>query len=233
MRFRKLRFAWSVACGIACVLVFILWMRSYRWHESVSSRYVWPTYVAVPLTLLRPYNTDPGLIYHSSGSPVDYRAYPLWITWNAVSRRGQLTLTLHRTPPRDGYKDRMKELVYAQLERWPFINDERRATGFAGYGTGFAGFGYISYENYRSYALGLTVPHWFAMFALGALAAAPWIPWSRRFSLRTLLITMTLIAVALGLVIYTARKKPEIEKMPTQIEKTPDAFDAHTGKRRY
>src|SRR4029078_1018296 len=35
MRFRKLRIAWSVACGITCVLLIVLWIRSYwcmdRW----------------------------------------------------------------------------------------------------------------------------------------------------------------------------------------------------------
>ena len=31
MRFRKLRIAWSVVCGIACVLLIVLWVRSY-WH---------------------------------------------------------------------------------------------------------------------------------------------------------------------------------------------------------
>src|SRR6476661_3879782 len=29
MRFRKLRIAWSVFCGIACVLLIVLWVRSY------------------------------------------------------------------------------------------------------------------------------------------------------------------------------------------------------------
>ncbi len=29
MRFRKLRIAWSVGCGIACVLLIALWVRSY------------------------------------------------------------------------------------------------------------------------------------------------------------------------------------------------------------
>ena len=31
MRFRKLRIAWSVVCGIACVLLIALWVRSYWW----------------------------------------------------------------------------------------------------------------------------------------------------------------------------------------------------------
>ena len=33
MRFRKLRIAWSVMCGIACVLLIVLWVRSYWWQD--------------------------------------------------------------------------------------------------------------------------------------------------------------------------------------------------------
>jgi hypothetical protein len=36
MRFRKLRIAWSVGWGIACVLLIVLWVRSYSWSESYS-----------------------------------------------------------------------------------------------------------------------------------------------------------------------------------------------------
>ncbi len=36
MRFRKLRIAWSVGCGIACVLVIVLWVRSYSHPGSLS-----------------------------------------------------------------------------------------------------------------------------------------------------------------------------------------------------
>jgi hypothetical protein len=34
MRFRKLRIAFSVTCGIAAVLLCVLWVRSYRWMEQ-------------------------------------------------------------------------------------------------------------------------------------------------------------------------------------------------------
>jgi hypothetical protein len=37
MRFRKLRIAWSVGCGIACVLLIVLWVRSYWWWDSFTS----------------------------------------------------------------------------------------------------------------------------------------------------------------------------------------------------
>jgi hypothetical protein len=50
------------------------------------------------------------------------------------------------------------------------------------------------------------VPHWFALVGCAAFAAVPWLPWwSNRFSLRTLLIATTLVAVVLGLIVYFAR----------------------------
>jgi hypothetical protein len=47
------------------------------------------------------------------------------------------------------------------------------------------------------------VPYWMLVPSFAILAGAPWVP--RRFSLRTLLITTTLVAVGLGTVIYMAR----------------------------
>jgi hypothetical protein len=35
MRFRKLRIAWSVICGIACVLLIVLWVQGY-WSFSLA-----------------------------------------------------------------------------------------------------------------------------------------------------------------------------------------------------
>ena len=46
MRFRKLRIAWSVICGIACVLLIVLWVRSYWWADLLAYRRG-QTYVAV------------------------------------------------------------------------------------------------------------------------------------------------------------------------------------------
>jgi hypothetical protein len=47
------------------------------------------------------------------------------------------------------------------------------------------------------------VPVWFVLILLAALASLPWLRW--RFSLRTLLIATTLVAVVLGLVVGAAR----------------------------
>ena len=35
MKLRKLRIAWSVFCGLACVLLIVLWVRSYWWTDSI------------------------------------------------------------------------------------------------------------------------------------------------------------------------------------------------------
>jgi hypothetical protein len=48
-----------------------------------------------------------------------------------------------------------------------------------------------------------TIPHCIPVLMSAVLAAAPWI---RRFSLRTLLIATTPVAVVLGLVVYAATK---------------------------
>jgi hypothetical protein len=49
----------------------------------------------------------------------------------------------------------------------------------------------------------LTVPHWAVIAFVAAVGAAPWLRW--RFSLRTLLIATTLVAVVLGLIVAVLR----------------------------
>jgi hypothetical protein len=46
-----------------------------------------------------------------------------------------------------------------------------------------------------------TVPHWATAIWCAVVATAPWLPWSKRFTLRTLLIATTLVAVVLGLIV--------------------------------
>jgi hypothetical protein len=48
-------------------------------------------------------------------------------------------------------------------------------------------------------------PTWFPLLICAAIATLPCFPYSRRFSLRTLLIATTLIAVLLGLIMWFAR----------------------------
>lgn len=63
------------------------------------------------------------------------------------------------------------------------------------------GFAVMTETNY----FGIVLPHWFALELIATCAAVPWIQWSNRFGLRTLVIAMTLVALTLGLAIYTAR----------------------------
>jgi hypothetical protein len=49
------------------------------------------------------------------------------------------------------------------------------------------------------------VPYWFPLTVAASIGVAPWIHFSTRFSLRTLLILTTLVAIGLGAVIYLAR----------------------------
>ncbi len=60
------------------------------------------------------------------------------------------------------------------------------------------GFGAIKDRTSR-YA---QMPHWFLVSMTLFAAVVPWLPWSRRFSLRTLLIATTLVAAVLGLVVW-------------------------------
>jgi hypothetical protein len=55
---------------------------------------------------------------------------------------------------------------------------------------------YLSINQYGPGDLALRFPYWFPVVITMALAAAPWLPW--RFSLRTLLIATTLVAMGLG-----------------------------------
>ena len=68
MRFRKLRIAWSVTCGITCVLLIALWARSYWWVDGVDvSRYEIDSFCGEILIM----NYDPAI---SQGDPWSYAA---------------------------------------------------------------------------------------------------------------------------------------------------------------
>src|SRR6478735_11109675 len=78
MRFRKLRIAWSVFWGLACLLLIVLWVRSYWWQEqfvrinSRSGRF---------LTL----GQCSGAVFLRTGDPTprDLRANPISDKWYA------------------------------------------------------------------------------------------------------------------------------------------------------
>jgi len=152
MRFRKLRIAWSVGCGIACVLLIALWVRSY-WHEDT-------------LKLRRTHTlTMVSLCGDIQLSQSDFKCMfaPEVDTFFDTST-GELLPERTR---------RGKSFVFV---RGPYEDD-----------------------------LEVDFPHWCPVLLVGALAAFPSIGWSKRFSLRILLIATTLVAVVLGLIVYLAR----------------------------
>jgi hypothetical protein len=67
---------------------------------------------------------------------------------------------------------------------------------------GILGFGSVLAPPTRM----ICAPHWFFVCLTLAFAGLPWLKRRSNFSLRTLLITITLVAVVLGLAVYAARK---------------------------
>jgi hypothetical protein len=112
-----------------------------------------------------------------------------------VSLEGVLNMLTSNLPdsPRSPYRERW-QLGSTNLDAWD-------KTEFVE--VGVFGFYLAALPSNKSFIV--CAPHWFLILLSAALAAAPWVPWSKRFSLRTLLIATTLVAIGLGAVIYLAR----------------------------
>jgi hypothetical protein len=144
MRFRKLRIAWSVACGIICLLLIVLWVRSYRVLNSLD---------------------------FSGGHRFTYSRGCLFIDEQ---------FGVQGTRPKGSQHKLLGHSVLHVV---------------------------VSGGEVMPYGVGTKLPLWPLVVIGAVLAAAPWIrqlPW--RFSLRTLLIAMTLVAVVLGAVMWAATK---------------------------
>jgi hypothetical protein len=140
MKYRKLRIAWSAGCGIVCVLLCVLWMRSY---------YVLDCFVR--------FNANRELVRVGSNS-------------------GTVYFVNMRNPVRPSFGKLSHGWHYDFLA--PFAVD-------------------APFEFTNAGELFVQVPIWLpvALFALAAYV--PSMFW--RFSLRTLLIAMTLVAAGFGL----------------------------------
>jgi hypothetical protein len=151
MKYRKLRIAWSIACGVLCLLLIALWMRSYIVRDSAF----WPrATVGVEINSI-------------AGHVVLFVAYEQFVGGEQFRIRHEPI-----TP-----------------------NDEARVK------RGILGFLYRPQPQ----GFNVHVPFWFLESATVAAATAPWIHWSKRFTLRTLLIGMSVIAAVLGLAIWASR----------------------------
>ena len=151
MRFRKLRIAWSVGCGIACVLLIVLWVRSHWWadHYTIQINQTW---------------------------------------FGCSDLRGSIVLSCFdatkRTDLKGGYS-------------WGPAPRQRLDAGISKHFFGFI-------AKHVDHGAAIVLPSWFLIAVIIGCAVAPWYSW-RRFSVRTLLITVTLAAVVLGLSVWLSR----------------------------
>jgi hypothetical protein len=148
MRFRKLRIAWSVVCGVACVLLIVLWVRSHsKWDR---------------------------LFYHlPSGGTAGFSSWDGNIIVGVEYSRG-------------ASYSRGFEFESQLTSQWQLDPSER---------------GFLFMRDSSEFAVGM--PHWFPIILSAVIAAVPWA--KQRFSLRTLLIATTLVAVVLGLIAWSMR----------------------------
>jgi hypothetical protein len=146
MRFRKLRIAWSVMCAIACVLLLVLWVRSY-WCADL-------------------------LIVSQTQGVVSTQGAVRVCDFNLDSPAPQWMISFPET---------LEGATSADYSIFGFSNSQSPSS-----------------------LLGRTrVPYWFFVFLSVVAATTPWIRF--RFTLRTLLIAITAVAVVLGLAVYLGK----------------------------
>jgi hypothetical protein len=177
MNFRKLRIAWSVFWGLACVLLIVLWVRSYWWFDTlpIQNRFGKHGISAIQGKLMW-------------DRPLGVQSKSVW----------------------QGVEPYMKKnfgITSFRLDEVIIVDPRTQVPGF-------------ELPGHRS----VTVPIWIPTLAAAALAAIPWIPWRLvfvaplsgalaavapwlkwTFSLRTLLIAMTQVALVLGLIAWSMR----------------------------
>jgi hypothetical protein len=169
MKYRKLRIAFTVACGILCLMQTILWARSY-WRSDFFDCHFWTN---------APVKTD-WSTYYPSGCVL------------AISRLGAFNISI--------YSVKIRSRKAAQLVTFP--NDEESASMMRdNYGFELGEVRLPRVHVAAKFA-GLTIisPYWAPLILAASLAATPWLRW--RFSLRTLLVAVTVVAVLLGAPIY-------------------------------
>jgi hypothetical protein len=150
MRFRELRIAWSVVCGIACVLLIVLWARSFG-RDGIH-------------------------YFHGTFC-------------RTQSSNGWFAFTYHRP---EYYLDATNTLQ----SRTGFMA-QKMPEWLSSRGLNL----YWSYGLFR-----IELPYKFLLPFAALVSVVPWMPWLRfRFSLRTVLIATTLVAVVLGAIVYAIR----------------------------
>jgi hypothetical protein len=145
MRFRKLRITWSVGWGVACVLLIVLWVRSYSWVDIANQ-----------------------VMGH-----------------RVTSMKGKIFVDEN----------------FFLIAKWRSTNVQHISRPFDL--VTFSGHDLVFTPTYS----GINIRYWNLLLFASVLAVTPWLPYHRwRFSLRTVLIATTLVAVVLGIVVYAAHR---------------------------
>jgi hypothetical protein len=163
MKYRKLRIALSTLCGIACVLLVVLWARSYRWCDVVKLQLPWRRIYFVSA-------------HGEVRCEVGARRVSYWFQGSSMTPSGPAELNLTRSK--------------IPASKDPDLRPPRS--------TSFLGF---RLPNKQFLPIPV-IPHWFIILLGSAFVALNIRPYTLRFSLRTLLIATTLVAVGLGLIVW-------------------------------
>jgi hypothetical protein len=157
VKYRKLRIAFSAVCGIVCLLLIVLWVRSYVWIEVMTLPAIWGTTIEI------------GSFKGAFAVGAEQDGVQWEVERYSAKEWEQFVTSVGPVAP-------LPSTVWGGIYKTPA-------------------------------ATTIFLPYWLLAIAFAACAASPWRQQlSFRFSLRTLLIAMTLVAVVLGLMVWAARK---------------------------
>jgi hypothetical protein len=128
------------------------------------------------------------------------RSYWCWddVAWRLTTKRGFLVSSQSGGAVLDYHEFDSSALALIKWRVRSQPSPDKNLLPIAGIDEAYAGFLLLNGPD----GFLLVIPYWFLVPLTLALAATPWLPmWSRRFTLRTLLIATTLVAVVLGLIV--------------------------------
>jgi hypothetical protein len=158
--FRKLRIAFSVVCGIVCLLSIVFWARSYWVSDTFK-------YFSFSVGHLFGIHSSYGVVGLGYSAEARFRLPGRSPTWRFHSQR----------IPNPSLTEREQVLV-------------RKAASKQ-----------FRWTNRLPSSFGVRAPYWLMALLTMTIGVAPWL----RFSLRTLLIATTLVALVLGAIVYAER----------------------------
>jgi hypothetical protein len=168
----------------ACVLLISLWVRSYYVFDRMSGQIAGRASVILVSYAGR-----------LSAVAIEQRR----LKWNFPRCDSGPILTTTTFPPPDGRINWLTTDVvwptptakgFGWIYRSMYLNIPNGEIGWDRRG--------LSGRSQGAISTGGILPHWFTAMSFAFLAAVPWIRWSKSFSLRTLLIATTLVAMVLG-----------------------------------